>query len=218
MKFKILVIAIIICMLLISTLIISLILLNNTKKMVVSEVEPKVTTEKVEKVEEPLVVFLDKKEEPKQNEEEQIHVKTPAELTQEIYNINGPIGKLNIPKTGLNTEVYSKVNTDKMEEMPCFLYTTGGLNEVGTTIFVGHNKGNEKLFSNNKMLEENDYFYFTDINGNETKYIIYSKFVTKNNDISFYNAQVESPVIAMQCCLSPKDEENVLIIMAKAEK
>ncbi len=138
--------------------------------------------------------------------------KDAATLTQEIYNRNGSIGTLYIPKTKLNTEVYSSVTVDELEKMPCFLYTTGGLSQPGITLLVGHNRRNGKLFSNNKNLEVGDEFYFTDYEGTELKYTIYSKFITTENDISFLNTNVDSPVIALSCCTDASDENRIIIL------
>ena len=216
MKVKSLIIGGIISVLIAIFLIVVIILIinmnNNYKQNTQEEnlVEPEIEEAKTNT---PLVIDLGEKEKVQETNKP----KDAATLTQEIYDINGPIGTLNIPKTGLNTQIYSKVSAIQMEETPCFLYTTGGLNEVGTTIFVGHNRANGLLFSDNNMIEENDEFYFTDLNGVEKKYTVFSKFVTESDDVSFYNATVDSPIIAMQCCVSPTNEEQVIIIMGKSE-
>jgi LPXTG-site transpeptidase (sortase) family protein len=138
--------------------------------------------------------------------------KDAADLTQEIYNINGPIGTLYIPKTGLNTQIYSNVTVDEMESMPCFLYTTGGLNKKGVTLFVGHNRRNGKIFSDNNNLENGDKFYFKDLDGTELEYTVYSKFVTTENDTSFLNDDVDSPTIALSCCTDDDDDYRIIIL------
>ena len=164
---------------------------------------------------EPLVANLNA---PEEEQEDPEYIKTAADITQELQEMDINIGTLNIPKTGYTSEVYCKQNVNKMEEMPCMLYTNEGPNKPGVTIFVGHNRENGTLFSNNNLLEENDEFYFTDYEGNEKKYIIYSKFVTDNDDVSFYNTESEVPIIAMQCCLTANTSDKVMIIMAKAEE
>ena len=172
------------------------------------------TIKEQEETDEPLVAFLEKKEEV----DEAPQIRDAATITQDLQELDIDIGKIYIPKTGLSTEVYCKQNANKMEEVPCMLYTNKGPNLAGVTILVGHNRTNDTLFSNNNMLEENDEFYFKDyINGAEKTYKVYSKFVTNSTDVSFYNTPSDSPVIAMQCCLTPTDTENVLIIMARAE-
>ena len=133
-------------------------------------------------------------------------------LTQEIYNMNTTIGTLYIPKTKLNTKVYCNPDPKKMEKMPAFLYTSGGLNQVGITLFVGHNRRNGKMFSNNEKLAVGDIFYFTDYEGNKKKYTIYSKFTTTSDDTSFLNTNVDVPTIALSCCTDASDDNRIIIL------
>lgn len=179
------------------------------------------TEEIEEKEENTLVISLEKKEEqqpiveePKEEtpKPEPEPIKDASTLTQEIYNMNCPIGTLYIPKTGLTTQVYSSVTVDELEKMPCFLYTTGGLSKKGITLFVGHNRRNGKLFSNNNKLVEGDEFYFKDYTGTELKYTVYSKFITTEDDVSFLNDNVDSPVIALSCCTDASDENRIIIL------
>ena len=158
------------------------------------------------------------KEEPEEQEDNKVEKQTidAAAATNEIYSLNMEIGTLYIPKTGLTTPIFSQVTVEKMEKMPCFLYTTGGLNKIGTTLFVGHNRMNGKLFSENRRLAEGDEFYFKDYEGNELKYTIYSKFITTESDTSFLNETVEKPTIALSCC-TDENNENRIIILGKAE-
>ena len=139
-----------------------------------------------------------------------------AKLTQDIYSLNSSIGTLYIPKTKLNTSVYCNSSVSQMEKMPCFLYTNGGINKKGITLIVGHNRRNWKIFSNNKKIEQGDEFYFTDLEGKKLKYIVYSKFITKENDTSFLNGNFEVPTIALSCCTDASDD-NRIIILGKSE-
>ena len=152
-------------------------------------------------------------QEPNQEPEQ---TRDASALTQEIYNMNTTIGTLYIPKTKLNTKVYCNPDPKKMEKMPAFLYTSGGLNQVGITLFVGHNRRNGKMFSNNKKLAVGDIFYFTDYEGNKKKYTIYSKFTTTSDDTSFLNTNVDVPTIALSCCTDASDD-NRIIILGRAE-
>ena len=146
-------------------------------------------------------------EEPEQEPE-----RDASTITQEIYNMNTTIGTIRIPKTKINLQVYSNSDPKKMEKMPAFLYTSGGLNQVGITLFVGHNRRNGKMFSNNKKLSEGDIFYFTDYEGNKKKYTIYSKFITTSDDTSFLNTNVDVPTIALSCCTDASDENRIIIL------
>ena len=151
-----------------------------------------------------------KPEEPTQEPTQQ--TRDASALTQEIYNMNTTIGTLYIPKTKLNTKVYCNPDPKKMEKMPAFLYTSGGLNQVGITLFVGHNRRNGKMFSNNKKLAVGDIFYFTDYEGNKKKYTIYSKFTTTSDDTSFLNTNVDVPTIALSCCTDASDDNRIIIL------
>lgn len=156
------------------------------------------------------------KEEEKKEEQQNNPILDAATLTSSIYNLNMEIGTLYIPKTGLTTPVYSNSSVSQMEKMPCFLYTTGGLNKPGATLIVGHNRRNGKLFSNNKKIKEGDEFYFKDYEGKELKYIVYSTFITTEDDMSFLEEGETSPVIALSCCTDANDE-NRIIVMGRAE-
>lgn len=169
----------------------------------------------IEEDDEPIIATIEREVE--EIEEDPEYVETPADITQNIQEQDINIGTLNIPKINYNSEVYCKQNVDKMEVMPCMLYTNRGPNKPGVTIFVGHNRENGTLFSNNNLLEENDEIYFTDINGDTKRYVVYSKFVTANDDVSFYNTPSEVPILAMQCCLTANTSDQVIIVMAKSE-
>ena len=140
--------------------------------------------------------------------------KDAAAWTNEISSLNMEIGTLTIPKTNLTTPIFCKQS--KMEEMPCFLYTTGGLNRKGVTLITGHNKRNGKLFSNNKKLEEGDEFTFKDYEGKELKYTIYSKYITKDTDTSFLSIETDKPVMVLSCCTDANNDDRI-IVMGRAE-
>lgn len=196
---------------------VSIIFILNRKEEQPKEEVPVATVEEpkvINEGEETLVVDIAKNETQPVQEEPK---KDASTLTQEIYDMNSEIGTLNIPKTGLTIQIFSNTTVSKMEEMPCFLYTTGGLNQTGITLFVGHNRVNGTIFSDNNKLEEGDKFYFTDYEGVEKEYEIYSKFVTTESDTSYLNEKVDSPVIALSCC-TDADDENRIIILGRAEK
>ena len=136
--------------------------------------------------------------------------KDAAAWTNEIYNLNMEIGTLTIPKTNLTTPIFCKQT--KMEEMPCFIYTTGGLNRKGVTLITGHNKRNGKLFSNNKKLAEGDEFYFKDYEGKELKYTITSKYITKDTDTSYLSMETDKPVMVLSCCTDANNDDRIIVI------
>ena len=221
-KIKIILLFFIVIIVIISIIVYLNIKANNKKNDV--EINNTISDTIIDKTDEPMVVELGNniktRENPKTDEEnsknkEESKNTQPldaATLTQNIYNMNSEIGTLYIPKTGLTTAIYSNSSVSQMEKMPCFLYTTGGLNKPGATLIVGHNKRNGKLFSNNKKIEVGDEFYFKDYEGVELKYNVYSKFTTTDGDMSFLNPDETSPVIALSCCTDANDENRIIIL------
>lgn len=221
-KIKIILLFFIVIIVIISIIVYFNIKANNKKNDV--ELNNTVSDTIIDKNDEPMVVELGNNiktsdnpktdEENSKNKEESKNTQPldAATLTQNIYNMNSEIGTLYIPKTGLTTAIYSNSSVSQMEKMPCFLYTTGGLNKPGATLIVGHNKRNGKLFSNNKKIEVGDEFYFKDYDGVELKYNVYSKFTTTDGDMSFLNPDETSPVIALSCCTDANDENRIIIL------
>lgn len=221
-KIKIILLFFIVIIVIISIIVYLNIKANNKKNDV--EINNTVSDTIIDKTDEPMVVELGNNvktsenpktdEENSKNKEESKNTQPldAATLTQNIYNMNSEIGTLYIPKTGLTTAIYSNSSVSQMEKMPCFLYTTGGLNKPGATLIVGHNKRNGKLFSNNKKIEVGDEFYFKDYEGVELKYNVYSKFTTTDGDMSFLNPDETSPVIALSCCTDANDENRIIIL------
>ena len=230
MKNKLIYIVLFLLSIIIILSIVIVIKFNNKK--VVKEPNTNEQTSIKEETEETLIVGIEtnntekqndkneeKQEEKQEEQKEEKHEnqpQDPATLTQNIYNMNSEIGTLYIQRTGLTTSVYSNSSVSKMEKMPCFLYTTGGLNKPGATLIVGHNRRNGKLFSNNKKIQEGDEFYFKDYEGNELKYVVYSKFITTDGDMSFLDSNETKPVIALSCCTDANDE-NRIIVLGRAE-
>ena len=167
-------------------------------------------------IETPKEEVQENKSKEKQEEKKETQTLDAATLTQQIYAMNSEIGTLYIPRTGLTTAIYSNSSVSQMEKMPCFLYTTGGLNKPGATLIVGHNRRNGKLFSNNKKIEEGDEFYFKDYEGNELKYVVYKKFTTTEDDMTFLDPAETKPVMALSCCTDANDEYRI-IILGRAE-
>ena len=183
-------------------IIISIILYLNikaNKNKNVIEINNTVGNSIIEKTDEPMVVELGN------------NIKTEEKTQPEVEN-----NKKEENKNTQTTPIFSNSSVSQMEKMPCFLYTTGGLNKPGATLIVGHNKRNGKLFSNNKKIEVGDEFYFKDYEGVELKYNVYSKFTTTDGDMSFLNPDETSPVIALSCCTDANDE-NRIIILGRAE-
>ena len=66
------------------------------------------------------------------------------------------------------------------------LDSANGLNQPGNTVLSGHNYRNRQFFSRNKNLNIGDTVIIKDASGLEITYSIYNKFITNDQDASFY--------------------------------
>ena len=143
-------------------------------------------------------------------------VKTPESpsIHSSIPSGQTSIGTIEIPKTNVNLPILQNVTVSGMEVATCFLYSTGSLNNKGTTIIVGHNYRNGRLFSNNNQLQIGDIIYITTSDGNRHCYTIYDKFITTPDDLNYVNRNTTNQAeIALSCCTN--DEQGRIIILAK---
>lgn len=124
------------------------------------------------------------------------------------------VGKIEIPKTGVDTPILNQVTVEGMKNAPCLLYSTGELNQNGNNLIVGHNFRNGTIFSDNKNLQLGDKIYVTTLEGNQVEYTIYDKFITTAEDVSYIKRDTNNkPEITLSCCTD--DDEYRIIILAK---
>lgn len=152
------------------------------------------------------------------NPESSVQAKIPVESKAETSSTSAPvnqnsIGTIQIPKTGVNLPILNKVSVAGMEVAACYLYSTGTINVSGTTVIVGHNYCNGKLFSNNKNLRIGDSITIT-ANGITKTYTVYETLITTDSDISYLERNTSNePQIALSTCTD--NEQKRLVILAK---
>ncbi len=129
------------------------------------------------------------------------------------YKGHTTIGRIQIPKTGVNLYILKNQTVEGMEIASCLIYNTGELNKSGNNVIVAHNYRNGKLFSNNNKLKVGDKIYITTLDGKKVTYTIYKKFVTTPEDVSFYKRETNGPEITLSTCSN--DEKTRIIILAK---
>ena len=122
------------------------------------------------------------------------------------------VGKIEIPKTGLNIPILSKVTSSGMEVAPCLLYSTGSLNISGNTLIVGHNYKNGKIFSNNKNVQIGDKIYITTLDGKRVGYTVYNKFTTTSDEVDYLERDTSSgPEITLSTCSAEGDTRIIIL-------
>lgn len=141
---------------------------------------------------------------------------TSIDIVPTEYNGFTTIGKIEIPKTGVNIPVLDQVTVKGMENAPCLLYSTGNLNQDGNHLIVGHNYRNGTIFSDNKNLTLGDKVYVTTLDEKKVEYTIYNKFVTTAEDVSYIKRDTNGkPELTLSCCTD--DDEYRIILLANVE-
>lgn len=95
-------------------------------------------------------------------------------------------GKIVIPATGVRCSIFAEVSPTALDRGVGIIYSANGLNKPGNTVIAGHNYRNRLFFSKNKNLVEGNLVKITDASGLEITYEIYNKFITNQDDASFF--------------------------------
>ena len=126
----------------------------------------------------------------------------PEKVYMEDYEV---MGKIEIPKTGVEYPVLERVTVRSIEMAVAIAYGPG-LNEVGNTVIYGHNYGNGLFFSNNKKLS----------NGDKVTYEIYNIYQTTANDATYFTRDTEGRrEISLQTCTDRGDGRIIIWAVEK---
>lgn len=96
------------------------------------------------------------------------------------------VGKIVIPATGVRCSIFPDPGAKSLERGVGVMYSANGLNRAGNTVIAGHNYKNRLFFSRNKNLVIGNVVKITDTSGLEITYEIYNKFITNQDDASFF--------------------------------
>ena len=127
------------------------------------------------------------------------------------------IGTIEIPATDVKYPIVADydMSINSLNVAIVKMYPgTIGLNEVGNTVFAGHNYRNGTFFSNNKRLQNGDKIYITGNDGQKVTYEIYNKYETSTSDSEYMNRDTKGKrEISLTTCTD--DTKRRLIIWAK---
>ena len=136
----------------------------------------------------------------------------PEKVYMEDYEV---MGKIEIPKTGVEYPVLERVTVRSIEMAVAIAYGPG-LNEVGNTVIYGHNYRNGLFFSNNKKLSNGDKIYITDKYGDKVTYEIYNIYQTTANDATYFTRDTEGRrEISLQTCTDSGDGRIIIWAVEK---
>ncbi len=127
------------------------------------------------------------------------------------------IGTIEIPATDIEYPIIADYDAsiNSLNVAIVKLYPgTIALNEVGNTVFAGHNYRNGTFFSNNKRLENGDKIYITGTDGQRVEYEVYNKYETSTSDSDYMNRDTDGKrEISLTTCTD--DTKRRLIIWAR---
>ena len=101
------------------------------------------------------------------------------------------IGKLEIPKINLQTDILPQSNDENLKKSIARLSGPKIVNTRGNLCIAGHNYINANMFGKLYKLNINDKIYITGLDNNTLEYTVYEKFKTSPNDISCLNFNEE---------------------------
>ena len=141
---------------------------------------------------------------------------TKKDVTKTYMEDYEVMGKIKIPKTGIEYPVLNPLTKRSLEIAVAIAYGPG-LSEVGNTVIYGHNyRRTGVFFSDNKKLSNGDKIYITDQTGTTITYVIYNIYETSPNDASYMQRDTEGRrEISLQTCTD--DSSARIIVWAKEE-
>lgn len=132
------------------------------------------------------------------------------EINYDGYTI---VGKIRIPKTGIEYPVLSEATVNSMQLSVGIIYGPG-LNRIGNTVIMGHNYKNGTFFSDNDKLSNGDIIYITNSSGRRRRYRVYNKYVTNPSDFDYAVRDTAGKrEITLASCTD--DSKNRIIIWAR---
>lgn len=124
------------------------------------------------------------------------------------------IGLIEIPKINISYPIIENTNKDLLKISVC-KFSGPFPNRIGNLCIAGHNYKNNSMFSNLYKLNIGDCFYITDLNNTKLKYIVYKKFVVKENNLDC-TKNVDDVEVTLITCYS-NDNSKRTVIKAKLE-
>ena len=130
---------------------------------------------------------------------------------EEYYSI----GKINIPKIGLQYPILDHWSYDLLKMSPCKFHGADP-NEVGNLCIVGHNYRTDKLFSKVPTLQIGDTIEIEDSYERKINYIVYDKHEVTPDDNSD-TSQITHGKKEITLITCTNDSKNRVIVKAREE-
>lgn len=118
---------------------------------------------------------------------------------------------ISIPAIDIEYPILEKETTQSLKIAIVYLYGPGA-NQVGNTVFQGHNYRNGLFFSNLNKLKNGDKIYITDTTGTKITYEVYRNFTAKATDTSFYKRDTAGKrEITLSTCTTEYEDRTIIL-------
>lgn len=126
------------------------------------------------------------------------------------------IGRINIPKIGVDYPILSETTVELLKISPCKFWGADP-NQVGNFCIAGHNYRNTKFFSKVPTLEYGDIIEITDLSNKTVKYSVYDKFEVNEDEVECTSQETNGRTeITLITCTN--DSKRRVIVKATAVK
>ena len=126
------------------------------------------------------------------------------------YNGFNVIGTISIPSIKIEYPILDEVTSKALKIAIVYLYGPG-VNQVGNTVYQGHNYRNGTFFSNLSKLKDGADIYMTDESGEKIQYKVYRNFEANASDTSFYNRDTNGKrEITLSTCTEDANTRTII--------
>lgn len=191
---------------------------RNKSEQVSKEILAKIEFKEPEKKLEKVVVVLNAAFEEEQElivEEEIIEEEIPRVqlVTAEDGTNYYTIGRITIPKIGVDYPIFSETTTELLKKSPCKFWGADP-NQVGNFCIVGHNYRNSLFFSKVPTLVNGDIIEITDLSNTTLQYSVYDTFIVDpdNTDCTSQLTNGKKEITVITCT---NDGKQRVIVKAR---
>lgn len=189
---------------------------RNKSEQVSKEILANIQFEEPEKKLEKVVVVLNsafQEEQELTTVEPTLEEETPTiqTVTAEDGTSYYTIGKITIPKIGVDYPIFSETTTELLKKSPCKFWGADP-NQVGNFCIVGHNYRNSLFFSKVPTLENGDIIEITDLSKKTVKYTVYDKHEVDEDDTSDTNQETNGKrEITVITCTNNNKKRRIVV-------
>lgn len=125
------------------------------------------------------------------------------------------IGLIEIPKINISYPILSS-STEELLKISVCRFSGPYPNHNGNLCIAGHNYKNNMMFSRIDELNIHDSIFISDLNKNKLEYVVYDKYITKENDLSCITETNNIEITLITC--NKNNNSKRVVIKAKVKE